>query len=77
MWQSTFVLQTCAAHLNYIQGRVPVPALNSEDQLFRTALSLSAVAVIVCRILFIYCTDLKSGQAHSSSPVDWRNDLRS
>lgn len=46
MWQSTFVLQTFAAHLNYTQGRVPVPELNSEDQVLRTALALSAAAVI-------------------------------
>ncbi|KAG1725316.1 hypothetical protein EDB19DRAFT_1616390, partial [Suillus lakei] len=29
MWQSTFVLQTFMAHLNYTQGHVPVPELNS------------------------------------------------
>ncbi|KAG1888050.1 hypothetical protein F4604DRAFT_1915951 [Suillus subluteus] len=45
MWQSTFVLQTFAAHLNYTQGCVPVPELNSEEPVLRTALSLSAAAV--------------------------------
>jgi hypothetical protein len=45
MWQSTFVLQTFAAHLNYTQGRVPVPDLNSEESVLRTALALAAAAV--------------------------------
>ncbi|KAG0701314.1 hypothetical protein DFH29DRAFT_1000379 [Suillus ampliporus] len=31
MWQLTFVLQTFAVHLNYTQGHVPVPELNSEE----------------------------------------------
>ncbi|KAG2158763.1 uncharacterized protein EDB93DRAFT_1100386 [Suillus bovinus] len=46
MWQSTFVLQTFAAHLNYTQGRVPVPELNSEEPVLQTALSLSAAAQV-------------------------------
>ncbi|KAG1906585.1 uncharacterized protein F5891DRAFT_1181999 [Suillus fuscotomentosus] len=45
MWQSTFVLQTFAAHLNYTQGCVPVSELNSEELVLRTALSLSAAAI--------------------------------
>ncbi|KAG1819387.1 hypothetical protein DFJ58DRAFT_739437 [Suillus subalutaceus] len=45
MWQSTFILQTFAAHLNYTQGRVPVPELNSKEPVLQTALSLSAAAV--------------------------------
>ncbi|KAG2741643.1 hypothetical protein P692DRAFT_20686872, partial [Suillus brevipes Sb2] len=45
MWQSTFVLQTFAAHLNYTQGRVPVSDLNSEESVLRTALALAAAAV--------------------------------
>ncbi|KAG1889686.1 uncharacterized protein F5891DRAFT_987275 [Suillus fuscotomentosus] len=45
MWQSTFVLQTFAAHLNYTQGRVEVPALNSENDIMRASLALSAGAV--------------------------------
>ncbi|KAG2084605.1 uncharacterized protein F5147DRAFT_782425 [Suillus discolor] len=45
MWQSTFVLQTFTARLNYTQGRVPVSELNSEESVLRTALSLSAAAV--------------------------------
>ncbi|KAG1883580.1 hypothetical protein F4604DRAFT_1677347 [Suillus subluteus] len=53
MWQSTFVLQTFAAHLNYTQGRVPVPELNSEEPVLRTALSLSAAAVKRALILLV------------------------
>ncbi|KAG1875765.1 hypothetical protein F4604DRAFT_1680644 [Suillus subluteus] len=45
MWQSTFVLQTFVAHLNYTQGRVLVSELNSEEPVLQTALSLSAAAV--------------------------------
>ncbi|KAG2105105.1 uncharacterized protein F5147DRAFT_775425 [Suillus discolor] len=45
MWQSTFVLQTFAAHLNYTQGRVEVPALNSENDIMRASLALAAGAV--------------------------------
>lgn len=45
MWQSTFILQTFAVHLNYTQGHVPVPELNSEEPVLRTALSLAAAAV--------------------------------
>ncbi|KAG1737733.1 hypothetical protein EDB19DRAFT_1909495 [Suillus lakei] len=45
MWQLTFVLQTFTVHLNYTQGRVPVPELNSEELVLQTALSLSAAAV--------------------------------
>ncbi|KAG2090576.1 hypothetical protein BD769DRAFT_1395791 [Suillus cothurnatus] len=45
MWQSMFVLQTFAAHLNYTQGRVPVLSLQSEEQSCRTALALSGAAV--------------------------------
>ncbi|KAG2031365.1 hypothetical protein BDR03DRAFT_1016192 [Suillus americanus] len=44
-WQSTFVLQTFAAHLNYTQGHVPVLELNSEESVLQTALSLAAAAV--------------------------------
>ncbi|KAG2153702.1 uncharacterized protein EDB93DRAFT_1248603 [Suillus bovinus] len=45
MWQSMFVLQTFAAHLNYTQGCVPVPELNSKEPVLRSALSLAAAAV--------------------------------
>ncbi|KAG2041500.1 hypothetical protein BDR03DRAFT_979454 [Suillus americanus] len=45
MWQSTFMLQTFAAHLNYTQGRVEVPALNSDDKIMRASLALLAGAV--------------------------------
>ncbi|KAG1852515.1 hypothetical protein F4604DRAFT_1933663 [Suillus subluteus] len=45
MWQSMFVLQTFAAHLNYTQGRVSIPSLMSEEQSCRTALALSGAAV--------------------------------
>ncbi|KAG1878617.1 hypothetical protein C8R48DRAFT_768177 [Suillus tomentosus] len=44
MWQSTFALQTFAAHLNYTQGWVEVPALNSENDIMRASLALSAGA---------------------------------
>lgn len=78
MWQSTFVLQTCAVHLNFIQGRIPVPALDSENQVFRAALSLSAAAVIIFRTKFLYYntnSNFKIGQACPLSSVDWRNEL--
>ncbi|KAG2040853.1 hypothetical protein BDR03DRAFT_1007634 [Suillus americanus] len=45
MWQSTFMLQTFAAHLNYTQGQVEVPALNSDDDIMRASLALSVGAV--------------------------------
>ncbi|KAG2156783.1 uncharacterized protein EDB93DRAFT_1101215 [Suillus bovinus] len=45
MWQSTFVLQTFAAHLNYTRGQVEVPALDSENDIMRASLALSAGAV--------------------------------
>ncbi|KAG0700977.1 hypothetical protein DFH29DRAFT_929594 [Suillus ampliporus] len=45
MWQSMFVLQTFAAHLNYTQGRVSVSSLQSEEQSCRTALALSGAAM--------------------------------
>ncbi|KAG2125894.1 hypothetical protein BD769DRAFT_1668717 [Suillus cothurnatus] len=51
MWQSTFVLQTFAAHLNYTQGWVEVPALNSENNIMWASLALLAGAVKMCSVL--------------------------
>ncbi|KAG1827510.1 uncharacterized protein BJ212DRAFT_1474658 [Suillus subaureus] len=45
MWQSMFVLQTFAVHLNYTQGCVSIPSLMSEEQSCQTALALSGVVV--------------------------------
>ncbi|KAG2110724.1 hypothetical protein BD769DRAFT_1392187 [Suillus cothurnatus] len=51
MWQSTFILQTFVVHLNYTQGRILVPELNSEELVLRTALSLAAAAVKCALVL--------------------------
>jgi hypothetical protein len=51
MWQSTFVLQTFAAHLNYTQGWVEVPALNSENDIMRASLALLAGALTILCLL--------------------------
>ncbi|KAH7904763.1 hypothetical protein BJ138DRAFT_994608, partial [Hygrophoropsis aurantiaca] len=46
MWQSPFILQVFAAHLNHIQGAVDaVPAMENHNFTPRAALALSAVAV--------------------------------
>ncbi|KAG0695195.1 hypothetical protein DFH29DRAFT_1005678 [Suillus ampliporus] len=42
MWQSTFILQTFGAHLNYTQGCVLVPELNSKEPQVKCALNLLA-----------------------------------
>jgi len=76
MWQSMFVLQTFAAHLNYTQGRVPVLSLQSEEQSCRTALALSGAAVIIRRTVFNHHTYFYPGQAHSSSSINQTDELR-
>ncbi|KAG1819101.1 uncharacterized protein BJ212DRAFT_1298368 [Suillus subaureus] len=53
MWQSTFILQTFMVHLNYTQGHVLVPELNSEEPVLQTVLSLSAVAVKCALVLLV------------------------
>ena len=78
MWQSMFVLQTCAVHLNFIQGHIPVLVLDSENQVFHAALSLSAAVVIIFWTKFLYHntnSNFKIGQARPLSSVDWRNKL--
>ncbi|KAG1863683.1 hypothetical protein F4604DRAFT_1929091 [Suillus subluteus] len=45
MWQSTFMLQTFTAHLNYTQGWMEIPALNSKDEIMQASLALSAGVV--------------------------------
>ncbi|KAH7918156.1 hypothetical protein BV22DRAFT_915949 [Leucogyrophana mollusca] len=45
MWQSAFILQVFAAHLNYVQGAVDVPDLEDHDYTPRAALALSAAAL--------------------------------
>ncbi|KAG2034045.1 hypothetical protein BDR03DRAFT_870870, partial [Suillus americanus] len=54
MWQSTFMLQTFAAHLNYTQGRVEVPVLNSDDEIMRASLALSVGAVTILLLCFAF-----------------------
>jgi hypothetical protein len=45
MWQSTFILQTFVAYLNYTQGCVPVLELNSKESVLQMVLSLAAAVV--------------------------------
>ncbi|KAG1807118.1 uncharacterized protein BJ212DRAFT_1485773 [Suillus subaureus] len=58
MWQSTFMLQTFAAHLNYTQGQMEIPALNSKDEIMWASLALSAGAVK--RTLYLLSVGLMS-----------------
>ncbi|KAG1814298.1 uncharacterized protein BJ212DRAFT_1482032 [Suillus subaureus] len=58
MWQSMFMLQTFAAHLNYTQGWMEIPAINSEDEIMRASLAL--LAGVVKRALYLLSVGLMS-----------------
>lgn len=45
LWRSPFVLHTFAHHFNFIQGRIEIPQLNSEQECPHAALALSCAAL--------------------------------